>query len=169
LDQGVKLLMLFPAKQVAAMIAELGVSHVVWLPSSGLGPWENELESSPHFQLIRVCREGEAWAVAAGLHLGGRSPLVIMQTTGLFESGDCLRNMLFDLNLPLFAIIGHRSYLVPNSPDSAKRFAEPILRAWGLPYVLIARPEELPRFPEHFRACQSAGKPGVALVAEGRM
>ena len=79
---------MFPGPRVASMIAELGISHVVWLPSSGLGPWEAALESSDSFQLIRVCREGEAWCVAAGLLLGGKQPLVIMQSTGLFESGE---------------------------------------------------------------------------------
>jgi len=62
-------------------------------------------DKSHALTLLRVCREGEAWPLAAGLHLGGQSPLVIMQVTGLFESGDALRNVLFDLKLPIFAIL----------------------------------------------------------------
>jgi hypothetical protein len=31
-----------------------------------------------------------------------------MQTTGLFESGDALRNVLFDLSLPIYSLIGVR-------------------------------------------------------------
>jgi phosphonopyruvate decarboxylase len=160
---------MFSGEQVAATFAELGITHVVWLPDSALGPWEEALEKSTAFQLIRVCREGEAWAVASGLHLGGKLPLVVIQNTGLFESGDALRNALFDLKLPLYAIIGYRSYLLANSTDSAKRFTEPILRAWEIEHVLLDTPDSWPRFAEHFRACQSAGEPGVALLAEGRM
>jgi hypothetical protein len=93
----------------------------------------------------------------------------MIQNTGLFESGDALRNMLFDLRLPLYAIIGYRSYLVENSTDSAKRFTEPILRAWGLDYILLDRPDSLPKLVDHYRACEASGKPGVALIAEGRM
>jgi sulfopyruvate decarboxylase subunit alpha len=155
---------MFSGEQVASTLAELGITLVVWLPDSALGPWEAALEQSASFQLIRVCREGEAWAVAAGLHIGGKRPLVVIQNTGLFESGDSLRNALFDLKLPLYAIIGYRSYLLPDSPDSAKRFTEPILAAWGLDTAAA-----WPRFAEHFRACQAAGKPGAALLAEGRM
>ena len=66
-----------------------------------------------------MTREGEAWAIAAGLQLGGKRPLVMIQNTGLFESGDALRNVLFDLRLPLVAVIGYRSALVPSSTDSA--------------------------------------------------
>ncbi len=95
--------------------------------------------------------------------------MVMMQTTGLFESGDALRNVLFDLRIPLFALIGYRSYLVEDSPDTARKFAEPILNAWGLSYELINGPDDLPKLTEHFRACQAAGKPGVCLIAEGGM
>ncbi len=160
---------LFAGPEIAAVIAELGVTHVMWLPDSGLGPWEAALESSPSFKLLRVSREAEAWAIAAGLHIGGARPLVIMQTTGMFDSGDALRNVLFDLGLPLYAIIGARSYLIENSTDTAKHFAEPILRAWGLDYVVLRREDELPRLKDHYLKCRGAGTPGVALVAEGRM
>jgi sulfopyruvate decarboxylase TPP-binding subunit len=160
---------LFSGPQIAELLADLQVTHVIWVPDSALGQWEGALESSSAFRLIRVSRESEAWAIAAGLHIGGARPLVIMQTTGLFDSGDALRNAVFDLGLALFAIVGHRSYLVENSPDSAKRFAEPVLRTWGIDYVLLTKPDELPHLREHFLACQAADKPGVALVAEGRM
>jgi len=160
--------MLLPGPQIAALLADVGITHVVWLPDSALGPWEAAILATPSLKLVRVCREGEAWAVAAGLHLGGQRPLVVIQNTGMFESGDALRNVLFDLRLPLFAVIGYRSYLVENSPDTAKRFTEPVLRAWGLDYVLIDSPETMPRLGEHYRACQAAGTPGVVLVAEGR-
>ncbi|HEV7221441.1 MAG TPA: thiamine pyrophosphate-binding protein [Pirellulales bacterium] len=154
--------------QIAAAIAELGVTHVVWLPDSTLGTWEAALGQSPDLALVRVCREGEAWAIAAGLHLGGRRPLVVMQCTGLFESGDALRNVLFDMRLPLYAMIGYRSYLLENSPDTARRFTEPVLKAWGLDYMLIEGAADLPKWTEHYRACQIAGRPGAALLAEGR-
>lgn len=154
--------------QIAATLAELGVTHVVWLPDSTLGGWEAAIGQSPDLKLLRVCREGEAWTLAAGLHLGGARPLVVIQNTGLFESGDALRNVLFDMRLPLYAIVGYRSYLLENSPDTARRFTEPVLAAWGLDQVLIDRPDQAPRLAEHFRACQAASRPGVALLAEGR-
>ena len=57
--------------------------------------------------------------------------------------------------------------LVPASLDSAKTFAEPILRAWNLDCQWIAAPSDKPRFAEHFRRCQTARIPGVSLLAEG--
>src|ERR1700678_3334351 len=96
---------------VAAALCQCGVTHVVWIPDTELGTWESALKSAPGLSLVRVCREGEAFAVAAGLHLGGKRPIVVLQCTGLFEAGDALRNVLHDLHLPLFMVIGIRSYL----------------------------------------------------------
>jgi sulfopyruvate decarboxylase TPP-binding subunit len=159
----------YPAEQVVEILTSLGITHVVWLPDSAIGPWEHALERHASLRLVRVCREGEAWAIAAGLYLGGKRPLVMIQNTGLFESGDALRNALFDLGLPLVAVIGYRSALVPNSTDSARRFTEPILNAWGLDYIVIDKPADLPRMGEHFRKCIDERRAGVVLVAEGRM
>ena len=156
-------------EEVTAALVELGATHVVWLPDSALGPWERAFEAAPSLRLVRVTREGEAWAIAAGLHLGGARPVVMIQNTGLFESGDALRNVLFDLRLPLSAVIGYRSYLLANSTDTAKAFTEPILKAWGLDYLLLEAPGGGPRLLEHLRACRGAGRPGIVLVAEGRM
>ncbi|HVX59858.1 MAG TPA: hypothetical protein VHC19_04625 [Pirellulales bacterium] len=159
---------MFSGSEIAATLARLEVTDVVWLPDSVLGLWESALVAAPSLNLVRVCREGEAWALAAGLHLGGRRPIVVIQNTGMFESGDALRNVLFDLRLPLYAIVGYRSYLLQNSPDTARRFTEPVLQAWGLDHTLIDREDQSERLAEHYLACRNADRPGIALVAEGR-
>ena len=124
--------MLFSGDEIASILPQLGITHVVWIPDTSLGTWESALEESPDFELLRVCREGEAWPLAAGLILGGKTPILMMQTTGLFESGDALRNIVFDLKIPVIALIGARSWLNANSEDTAKTFAEPIMKAWNV-------------------------------------
>ena len=58
---------MFDPAQVVATFEEFGISHIVWLPDSLLGTWEAALESSRRLKLVRVSREGESWAIAAGL------------------------------------------------------------------------------------------------------
>jgi sulfopyruvate decarboxylase TPP-binding subunit len=158
----------FSGQQIAALLAELGVTHVVTVPDSTIGRWENAISASAGLKLVRVCREGEAWQVAAGLFLGGATPLVMIQCTGLFESGDALRNALHDWKLPIFSIIGYRSYLdqakLPG--DTCLVFTEPILDAWRIDYRLITSPAQLDVVREHFIACRAAERPGAALIAE---
>src|SRR5262245_15833618 len=153
--------------EIVAALESVSVTHVIWVPDSTTGPWESAFESSPHLRLVRICREGEAWPLAAGLYLGGKSPLIIMQSTGLFESGDALRNVLFDLKLPVFALIGIRNGLVDGSRDSAKTLAEPILQAWGLDCVAIRSERDKPMLTQHIVRCRQAGKAGAAILAEG--
>jgi len=160
---------MFSGERIVAELTELGITHVVWLPDSALGQWEAALSTAKNLKLIRVCREGEAWAVAAGLHMGGARPLVMIQCTGLFDSGDSLRCALFDYGLPLFAVVGYRNALNPAANDSARTFTEPNLRSWGIEYRLIDAPEKLPELRTHYTACRQANRPGVVLIAEGRM
>ena len=154
---------------VAELLRSMGISHVVTVPDGTIGRWEPDIERAG-IRIIRVCREGEAWTVAGGLYIGRKSPLVMIQCTGLFESGDAIRNTLHEWKLPLYAIIGYRSYLnQENLPgDTSLVFTEPILEAWKLDVRFIKQAAELAGMADHYRACQSASKPGVALIAEGR-
>jgi sulfopyruvate decarboxylase TPP-binding subunit len=158
---------MFSGPEIVALLESIGVSHVIWVPDSTTGPWESALEASSRLKLVRVCREGEAWPLAGGLLLGGKSPLIIMQSTGLFESGDALRNVVFDLQLPIFALIGIRNGLVEGSRDSAKTFAEPISRAWGIESVTIGDPSDQHLLGSHYQVCQKTGRAGFVLLKEG--
>ena len=160
---------MFSGNEILGLFARLGITHVVWIPDTTLGEWDEALRSSTALNLIQVCREGEAWAVAAGLHLGGAQPIVVIQCTGLFESGDALRNVVHDYQLPIYALVGYRSYLNADSlpGDTCLKFTEPILNAWSLDTCFIAKPTEKHPLEEHYRACHDNRRPGIALLAEG--
>ncbi len=128
--------MLGPNEVVSALEAA-GFTHLVWIPDSHLGAWEPALRNS-RLAPVRVCREGEAVALAAGLILGGARPLVAIQCTGFFEAGDAVRNAAHDLKLPLKLIIGVRSERVARtgkSGDNCPHFATKLVEAWELPHT----------------------------------
>jgi sulfopyruvate decarboxylase subunit alpha len=161
---------MFSGEQIAELLEQLGVTHVVTVPDSTLGQWQGAIESRGATRLVRVCREGEAWEVAAGLHLGGAVPLVMIQCTGLFESGDALRNVLYDWKLPIFSIIGYRSYLNQDTlpGDTCLVFTEPVLDAWKIDYRILTSAVQFAEIGEHFMACQAANVPGAIVIAEGK-
>ena len=160
---------MFTPEEIVAAFSELGITHVVWIPDTTTGQWDNALQAAPEIQLIQVCREGEAWALAAGLYLGGAKPIVVIQCTGFFESGDAMRNIVHDYKLPIFALVGYRSYLNASSlpGDTCLKFTEPVLEAWALNTVFIDSEEKRPKLAEHYRACVENNVPGIALMAEG--
>ncbi len=129
----------FDAATAVRFLESAGFTHVIWVPDSFFGTWEEPLLAS-RMELIRVTREGEAIGLAGGLMLGHALPVVVLQSTGLFEAGDAVRNIVYDLELPLKMLIGLRSYRswqAGVSRDSAARFALPIINAWQIPYQLI--------------------------------
>lgn len=154
---------------IAALLVSQSVTDVVTVPDSTTGPWEPAITGAG-IRLVRVCREGEAWGVACGLHLGGRRPLVMIQCTGFFESGDALRNALHDWKLPIPSIVGYRSFLNQETlpGDTCLVFTEPVLDAWNLDYVLVRDADGMDTAAAHLERCREAGKPGVILVAEGK-
>ncbi|OGU34869.1 MAG: hypothetical protein A3K13_07645 [Gemmatimonadetes bacterium RIFCSPLOWO2_12_FULL_68_9] len=160
---------MFSGEQVASLFARCGITHVVTVPDSTLGQWEPAIQKAG-IRLVRVCREGEAWAVAAGLYLGGARPLVMIQCTGLFESGDSLRNVLHDWKLPIFSVIGYRSFLNQETlpGDTTLIFTEPTLQAWQIDYRFITEPGQFTVFARHLETCCAEGKAGAVLIAEGK-
>ncbi len=154
---------------VVAALRACGITHVLWIPDSELGRWEPAFLAEPSLHLVRVCREGEAIAIAAGLFLGGKRPLVIIQCTGLFEAGDSLRNAIHDLQLPLLFLIGVRSYLAHQqgtTRDTCPLFTEPILQAWRLPYVLLGPTHSAADLQHALTEAAQEKRPGAVLIAE---
>jgi sulfopyruvate decarboxylase subunit alpha len=160
---------MFAGADVVSALTAAGVTHVVWLPDSDLGTWDAALSTADGLSLIRVCREGEAFAVAAGLWLGGKRPIVMMQCTGLFEAGDSLRNFVHDMRLPLFFVVGVRSYKshrVGTSTDTCPIFAEPIMKAWSVPYVVLDDAHTHADLIAEYRRAQADNRAGAVLLAE---
>ncbi len=154
---------------VVAALEANGVSHVIWIPDSELGGWEAALTGAASLRLIRVCREGEAIAIAAGLMLGGQKPVVMIQCTGLFEAGDALRNVVHDLQLPLFLIVGVRGYYLHQAgktADTCPIFTEPILQAWKLPYLILDKTHTAADLGQAYAQRQAEQRAGAALIAE---
>src|SRR6266851_5207043 len=154
---------------VAAALKDEGVTDIVWIPDSDLGTWEPALLATPGLRLVRVCREGEAIALAGGLLLGGRRPLIVIQCTGLFEAGDALRNLVHDMKLPLFFVIGVRSYLAHQKKatgDTCPVFTEPIMKAWQIPYTILDATKGAPDLAGAYRQAWVEKRAGAVLIPE---
>jgi sulfopyruvate decarboxylase TPP-binding subunit len=161
---------MYEGPAVVAALRSCGVTHVVWIPDSHLGAWESALAPADSPRLVRATREGEAIAIAAGLFLGGARPLVVIQCTGLFEAGDALRNVVYDMELPLALVVGIRSYVAHaagKSADNCPRFTEPILKAWGVPYTLIDPAKQpVADLESSLRSIYDSRKAGAVALAE---
>lgn len=122
------------------------VTHVVGVPDNGSRKLYELLRKEPAIQTILVTHEGEAFSLASGLFLGGKIPLVVIQSTGFLESGDAFRGTAFNMGLPLVMLMGYRghaSMISGTEPvDTAATFFEPTLKAWTIPYYMMQSTSE---------------------------
>lgn len=152
----------------SAIVEELkknNFTHVVWLPDSETNFMYQLLTNEDSLDLVPVCREGETMAIAAGLWVGGKKPVVLIQNTGIFESGDSIRGLGLDVNQPLVMLIGYRGWSRHGiTTDSAARYIEHILHAWGIDYFLIETDEDADRISVAAEEAERTQKPVAVLV-----
>ncbi|HIM63367.1 MAG: hypothetical protein DSY79_00360 [Chloroflexi bacterium] len=152
----------------ASVVEELKknkISHVVWLPDSETNFLFQLLDNEPTLDLVPVCREGETMAIAAGLWVGGKRPIVLIQNTGVFEAGDSIRGLALDVNQPLVMLVGYRGWSRHGlTRDSAARFIEHILHAWGITYYLIETDDDADRISLAIEEAERTSKPVAVLV-----
>ena len=152
----------------AAVIDQLhqnGVTHVVWLPDSETNFMYEQMADDESIDIVAICREGESLAIAAGLWVGGKKPVVMIQNTGLFESGDSIRGLGNDIDIPLVLIIGYRGWTRHGiTDDSAARYTEPTLHAWGINYYLVEKDSDADRISAAFEEAQRTQRPVACLI-----
>jgi sulfopyruvate decarboxylase TPP-binding subunit len=153
------------AASVLNELRECGVTHIVWLPDSETGYMYEAMKAS-EITLVPVCREGESMAIAAGLIMGGKRPVVLIQSTGLYESGDSVRGLCLDLQLPLLLMVGYRGYPGRGRPpvDSAARFLEPVLDTWGIPHHVVDSEASCHLISEAYQQAQATNHPAAVLM-----
>jgi sulfopyruvate decarboxylase TPP-binding subunit len=157
------------AVAVVDALITCGVTHVVWLVDSETGALYDALttaERQGRLTTIPICREGEALAVSLGLLIAGRKPVVIIQNTGLFESGDSLRGQAIDFELPIVMMIGYRGWKADRAriTDSAATYLEPVLDAYGVPYRMLSGANFRELIPDSFRQAEERRGPVAILV-----
>jgi sulfopyruvate decarboxylase subunit alpha len=160
-----------------------GVSDVVGLPDNASKALLDRLGADESIRALTVTREGEAFAIASGLWVGGREPVVLVQNTGLLESGDAIRGTAMRMRVPLVCLITCRGYghlaartvapageavdadlLSRPDLDSVALLTEPTLRAWGLGWETVSRDEDVPRIAVAFRRAREGQRPVAVLI-----
>ncbi|HZT90203.1 MAG TPA: hypothetical protein VFA12_19710 [Stellaceae bacterium] len=144
-----------------------GVTDVVWLPDSETNWLYLLMKAEPSLRLIGVGREGNTCSIAAGLYVGGRTPLILIQNTGLMESGDSLRGWLLSLEIPVVLMVGYRGWTRHGvTTDTAATYTERFINAFGLSYYLVESNADASRISVAFQEAERTHRPVVVLVGD---
>jgi sulfopyruvate decarboxylase subunit alpha len=171
------------ARSVLEELKACGVTFCVGLADTALGPLAALLKHDRSVRFVPVTREGEAFALAAGLWVGGENAVILAQNTGLLESGDGLRGTVQRMRVPVLCLVTYRGYAslrgkgapLPSRPrlpddfsraalDSAALITEPTLEAWGVPFGLLESDSDLPKIRRYFRRARRESRATALLV-----
>ena len=154
-------------KVVLEELKKHGVTHVVWLPDSETNWLYLLMKAEPSLQLVAVAREGLACSVAAGLASGGKVPVILIQNTGLMESGDSIRGWLLGLNIPVVLMVGLRGWTRHGvTQDTAATYTEAFLNAFRINYYLVESDADASRISVAFEEAKKTRRPVAVLVAD---
>jgi sulfopyruvate decarboxylase TPP-binding subunit len=143
------------------------VTHVVTIPDSETNYLYELMRKQPWLDIVPAAREGETFAIALGLMVGGKVPVVLIQNTGMMESGDSIRGMALDSGFPLVMVVGYRGWTRHGVvTDSAARYTEPFLNAFRINYYLVEQDIDAPRISLAFEEARAAKRPVAVLVGD---
>ena len=152
---------------VLAEMKKHGITHVVWLPDSETNWLYTLMKADPSITLVPVAREGLAFSCAAGIYIGGGKPVILIQNTGLMESGDSMRGWTMGLNIPVVLMVGYRGYTRHGvNKDTAATYTEPFLNAFHIQYYLVENSSDASRISVAFEEAQKNKRPVAILVGD---
>lgn len=156
------------AQKIVNALKKQGITHAIGVPDNGSARIYELLRAEPAIEVVTVTREGEAFAIASGLYVGGKWPVIIIQNTGFLESGDAIRGTVVNMRVPVVVFIGYRGYHNRDASgqwvDSVATFLEPTLKAWHLPYEMLETDADIGCIRSAFEKAAATSLPAAVLL-----
>jgi sulfopyruvate decarboxylase subunit alpha len=94
--------------QLYEAIKESGINLILSVPCGMLKGLLKIITEKNEIQHIPITREEEGVGIAAGAYLGGRTPAILMQNSGLGNSINAIKSLIQLYNIPIVFIMSHR-------------------------------------------------------------
>jgi len=89
-------------------IKNSGIDLILSLPCIMLKGLLTVIEERKEIQHISLTREEEGVGIAAGAYLGGKTPVILIQNSGLGNSINAIKSLLYLYRIPVVFIMSHR-------------------------------------------------------------
>lgn len=149
------------------------VDHVVTVPDWVQLALHDRLNKGVgQIRVIPCSNENQVVTVAAGLTIGGRRPLVMMQNQGLYNCFNTLRAVSLDAHIPMVFMVGQFGREFENIGQPATqsrrtmvRIAEPFLRAVDVPFHCLDSEADMAKMDVAFEQAEAERTAVVLLVS----
>jgi sulfopyruvate decarboxylase TPP-binding subunit len=161
-----------PASACVEALKRNLVDHVVTVPDWVQLSLHDRLNKGVEgIRVINACNENQVVTVAAGLTIGGKRPLVMMQNQGLYNCFNTLRAVCLDAHIPMVFLVGQFGREFNNigrptseSARSMVRIAEPFLASIGVPFHILDNEKDLLKLDQAYEQAQQQRTAVVLLV-----
>jgi sulfopyruvate decarboxylase subunit alpha len=103
--------------EFCAVSQQLGYDFFTGVPDSTLAGIFKVLETDPQYTYVSSVREDNAIGLAVGAYLGGLTPLVLMQNSGLGHCITALSSLSSLYRIPLLLVLGWRGFNQNDAPE----------------------------------------------------
>ncbi len=161
-----------PASAAVAALQRNRVDHVVTVPDwVQLSLHERLQRGVEGIRLLNCANENQTVTVAAGLTIGGKRPILMMQNQGLYNCMNTLRAVCLDAHIPMVFMVGQFGREFDNLGQPATqsrrtmvRIMEPFLSSIDVPFHRLDSAADLPRMDEAFEQAEAQRTAVVLLV-----
>lgn len=131
------------SRVVYQALKESGVRLVSALPETWLVHLIRMAQDDPEMTLVRLAKEEEGVGISAGAHFAGVKSAMLMQNHGFLASINGIVSLAQLYRIPLLMVISYRGHFGERDPWQTQGGAatEPLLRALGIPYAFLDKPE----------------------------
>jgi sulfopyruvate decarboxylase alpha subunit len=114
-------------KEIIQGIEQIKPDHFIFIPCSTVGPIIQHFENSKQLRSFPVSREEDGIGIAAGLSLAGKTPVVLIQDTGIGNSLLALTSFVQAYHVPMIILVTRRGGFGEIN-SAVNLFSEPLPR-----------------------------------------
>jgi sulfopyruvate decarboxylase TPP-binding subunit len=162
-----------PASAALSALQRNRVDHVITVPDwVQLSLHERLQRGVEGIRLINCANENQTVTVAAGLTIGGKRPILMMQNQGLYNCMNTLRAVCLDAHIPMVFMVGQfgREFSNLGQPATQSRrtmvrMMEPLLTSIAVPFHCLDSAADLPLIDQAFEEAEAQRTAVVLLVS----
>lgn len=134
----------------------VGVDFVTGLPCGELRSFIEGCFFDGEINYTQTTNEREAVGISAGAWLGGKTPGIFMQNSGLFLSSSDITSLLIASNMPVPIVVSWRGVAGETATQHLVngKATVPLLEAMGIPFVTESRQRNLKKLLEDMSVYQ---------------
>jgi sulfopyruvate decarboxylase subunit alpha len=159
------------AAAVTELLKAAGFDFAVTLPATQVHTLQSALIDDPAFRTVAVSNEGEGAAICAGAWLGGRTPFMVIETSGILVATYALLRCHATFGIPTLMLSTYRGELGEQEWYAVHTGAAlpGLLQAMRIPSRVVSEVEELRTSLVEARRSMDTSLHPVSIVMSGRI